>query len=116
MSNPPSCREEINRKTWEALGTLLNKLKRAEITDEHFKVAVDTLWEAVSGLADKDLVEFFGKIGDLKLKETKQLFRRGDQVVSVVGSAVGTTQLKPTSADSLALANRLSAKGFTRIL
>ena len=61
MNTPPTVRQEINRKTWEALERLLSRRVSDEIDDRQLDVAIDTLWDAVSGLADRDLMEMFSK-------------------------------------------------------
>jgi hypothetical protein len=84
---PPTVRQEVNRKTWDALGSLLEQLQAGAITDAQFKIATDALWTTVSGLVDKDLMETFSQIQDSRRGTAdwtvKRLFGKGDTVVAL---------------------------------
>lgn len=67
VAAPPSVRQELNRKVWDTLAKLLTQYQGGEITDGQLIAAVDALWDATSGLQERDLLEWFSSFNKEKL-------------------------------------------------
>ncbi|MDY7537550.1 hypothetical protein RGU72_04695 [Undibacterium sp. 5I1] len=57
MSDVPVLREELDRKSLETAQWLLNSFQNHSITAEQFSTGLDTLFMAVSGLVDEELID-----------------------------------------------------------
>jgi hypothetical protein len=56
-SQYPTIAEELHRKTVNAIVTLLEKREREEISEWEYYIAIQALFEAVSGLVPEDVFE-----------------------------------------------------------
>ena len=53
----PTIAEELHRKTLSAIATLLAKRETGAITEWEYYIAIQALFEAVSGLVPQDVFE-----------------------------------------------------------
>lgn len=59
MTEPPTLKEELDRKTMLALESLFNDLNEGRITHAQYGRAMTALWESVAGLVSKDIMDMF---------------------------------------------------------
>ena len=52
----PTLQEELSRKSLETIEKIESDLKLGKITNAQYGYAVDVLWSAIAGIADKDFV------------------------------------------------------------
>lgn len=62
MSNPPSIREELNRKVVDTLELLLVRQSRGEVTVSEMKVAIDAVYTATVGLLSEETIDLMTTI------------------------------------------------------
>lgn len=80
----PDLQSEVNRKCYDTLHSLIARLESGKITEAQFGIAVEVLFEALSGLvSDKDFFFFIGELrkrAPMKVRETA-IFIAGAKVV-----------------------------------
>lgn len=57
MSDIPSLKEELNRKTFETVERLVNDRAFCKATDAQYDYGIEILWGTVAGLVDKDFMD-----------------------------------------------------------
>lgn len=67
----PTVRDELNRKSIDAVEYLVKKHVGGEISDEAYSVALDTLFIAVSGIVREDFIDLITAAGD-EVKKPEQ--------------------------------------------
>lgn len=70
---PPTIREELSRKSLEALESLLIGRSKGTLTEAQFATGINVLWDTVAGLVDKDFIEI---ISTIKANKNDDSFRR----------------------------------------
>jgi len=60
----PSIKEELDRKSLDAIERLILKHRDGEISDEAYSVALDVLFMTVSGLVSEDFIQLITIAGD----------------------------------------------------
>ena len=82
----PELRDELNRKTFEAVEWLLHSHARCAISDAQFSTGMDVLWMAVSGLVDDSFTAIATEASAITRGITNRLrrhFMHGPMVVTV---------------------------------
>lgn len=59
---PPSIRDEIDRKAWECLERLVRHQSQGKIGTEGLGIGIRSVWETVSGLAGEQINELAGQL------------------------------------------------------
>lgn len=70
MSELPTVVEELNRKTIEAMERLQWKFDTKQISGVELASALDALWDAGSGLIDKDIAALIAQMRDQIIDQT----------------------------------------------
>lgn len=60
----PTVKEELDRKSLEAIERLILQHRHGEISDEAYSVGLDTLFLTVSGIVSEDFIEIITAAGD----------------------------------------------------
>ena len=95
----PTLEEELNRKAWETLDDLLRRHDQGKITQAQFDLALDVLFNALSGLVDREFVKV--------LSGTAEVFKHRDGSYSIRELLVSPT-------GELAMVEReVGEEGFT---
>lgn len=58
----PSHNQEMTRKTAQSLGDWIEKLESGDITDREFGLIVTALYDATSGMIEKDTSVFLAEL------------------------------------------------------
>jgi hypothetical protein len=87
LSELPSLREEINRKTFETIEWLFLGLNNGKLSEEQFSTGVDALFMAVAGLVDEGFIQMITEaqnMSDSKFAK-RRLFRapKVDEVLTL---------------------------------
>lgn len=69
MGELPTIKEELDRKSLDAIERLILKHRSGEISDEAYSVALDVLFQTVSGLVSEDFIQMITLAGDEIIKE-----------------------------------------------
>jgi hypothetical protein len=84
LPDVPVLQDEVNRKCYDTLHGLVARLESGKITEAQFGIAVEVLFEALSGLvSDKDFFYFIGELrkkAPLRVREPA-IFIAGKKVV-----------------------------------
>lgn len=54
----PSIKEELERKTLEAIESLVVRHRNGDLSDKEFSTGLATAYDCVAGLVDKSITEF----------------------------------------------------------
>lgn len=87
MTELPSIKEELTRKTFDELERLINYRELGKITNAEYLASVTTLFSICSGLVDNNFFEVISKASeeaerDYSMARTR-LFRKGNNVVVI---------------------------------
>jgi hypothetical protein len=82
MSDIPNPREELERKTVEALDGLAHKLSQRRITTAEFGAAGKLLWQVTAGLVDGSISDLCSAVAEqAKQTRMRQVFAGADNVL-----------------------------------
>jgi hypothetical protein len=92
----PTIREELSRKSLEALERLVIDRAKGAITEAQFSTGMNVLWDIVAGLTDKDFIEI---ISTVKVNKNDDSFKRRRMMICRdhwILTTVDTTALSVT--------------------
>jgi hypothetical protein len=72
--NPPSIKQELERKTLDELQRLILALEHGKVSPSQFNAAVRSLWQATAGLVSKDIMNL--------IEQTKAQLLTDDDAIS----------------------------------
>lgn len=87
MSDTPTVRAEIERKTLETFTRAVERYEAKEVSDREMVIILDTIWDLVGGFLTLDTAEMISETADaVKLKDdvvNRRFFRKGAQLVTL---------------------------------
>lgn len=101
----PSLQEELNRKVLNSLSGLVDGYAKGKLTKEHLSVGADVLFEAVSGLVERDFIKMITEIGDMT-KDVQKTERSVLQMKKTI--VILTRQLDTPKIDLLKIVDGVS--------
>lgn len=82
MSDIPNPREELERKTIEALDMMAHKLSQRRVTTEQFGAAGQLLWQVTAGLVDGSVSDLCAAVSQqAKQTRMRQVFASANNVL-----------------------------------
>jgi hypothetical protein len=96
MPDFPSLREELDRKSSEAMEWLIGSCEKGLISEAQFSTGVDVLWLALAGLVKKEFVELVTQATELALDADKRVSKT---LVNATGSTLLVVRWTPGQAN-----------------
>lgn len=94
----PSLREELNRKTAEALARALQQYGEGLLNAAELNAALEYMWECTAGLVDKDLMDGISEAREIvpKTNVCKRVFVRTDKlaIITIPASSMPFFEIK----------------------
>lgn len=89
MSDTPTTKEELERKSVEFLEVMVNRHDRGELTDRELGLVGHAVWSIACGLVDESVAELAAKVSDTRNTGTlKRHFAGKGQLYSAIWNPV----------------------------
>lgn len=85
MSDFPTLREELDRKSFETIEWLSDSLRAGKISEAQYSTGIDALFMATSGLTDESIADLITAASSVAGKQQiKRHFAKGTRIATMV--------------------------------